>query len=152
MFSSGVTLSILEIPSRSSTDTVDVLLTSDEHERGWPQGLLVKNLVATHDGHLFVTIYSTKDVDEVDPSLSKSTKRLLVIIPFSPTVNIDSTFSLNGFYVLSYENEILLSVDLMLEQIFKINIHTKQVELWYENDLLKNHSHDILIPDINSRR
>jgi len=37
----------------------------------------------------------------------------------------------------------------MLEQIFKINIHTKQVELWYENDLLKKRSHDVLMLGIN---
>jgi hypothetical protein len=71
---------------------------------------------------------------------------------FQQIVDIDSALLLNGLCVLSYEQGTLLSVDSMLGQIFKINIHTKQVELWYENDLLKKRSHDILMPGINGIR
>ena len=71
---------------------------------------------------------------------------------FKHIVDIDSALFLNGLCVLSYEHGTLLSVDSMLGQIFKINIHTKQVELWYENDLLKKRSHDLLMPGINGIR
>ncbi|CAF0913330.1 unnamed protein product [Adineta ricciae] len=67
-------------------------------------------------------------------------------------VNVDSALFLNGLCVLSYEHGTLLSVDSMLGKIFKINVHTKHVELWYENDLLKNRSHAILMPGINGIR
>jgi hypothetical protein len=40
----------------------------------------------------------------------------------------------------------------MLGQIFKINLQTKQSELWYENDLLKSRSHNIHVLGINSIR
>jgi len=40
----------------------------------------------------------------------------------------------------------------MLGQIFKINLQTKQSELWYENDLLKRRSHNIHVLGINSIR
>ena len=68
---------------------------------------------------------------------------------FKHLMNIDSALFLNGLCVLSYEHETLLSVDSMLGQIFKINVHTKQVEVWYANDLLKKRSHDLLMPGIN---
>jgi sugar lactone lactonase YvrE len=71
---------------------------------------------------------------------------------FKQIVDIDSALFLNGLCVLSYEQGTLLSVDSMLGRIFKINIHTKQVELWYENDLLKKRSHDLLMPGINGIR
>ncbi|CAF1643829.1 unnamed protein product [Adineta ricciae] len=67
-------------------------------------------------------------------------------------VNVDSALFLNGLCVLSYEHGTLLSVDSMLGKIFKINVHTKHVELWYENDLLKNRSHTVLMPGINGIR
>jgi hypothetical protein len=60
--------------------------------------------------------------------------------------------SLNGRCVLSYEHGTLLSVDSMLEQIFKANVHTKQVEVWYINDLLKKQSQELLTPGINGIR
>ncbi|UJR32962.1 hypothetical protein I4U23_020425 [Adineta vaga] len=71
---------------------------------------------------------------------------------FKEIVNVDSAQCLNGLCVLSYEHGTLLSVDSMLGHIFKINTHTKKVELWYKNDLLKNRSHDILMPGINGIR
>ena len=55
---------------------------------------------------------------------------------FKHLVDIEPVLSLNGRCVLSYEHGTLLSVDSMLEQIFKANVHTKQVEVWYINDLL----------------
>jgi hypothetical protein len=66
--------------------------------------------------------------------------------------NVDSALFLNGLCVLSHEHGTLLSVDSMLGQIFKINVLTKHVELWYENDLLKKRSHDPLMPGINGIR
>jgi hypothetical protein len=208
MLSSGVTLSTVGTPSHSSTDTVDLSSTSGEHERGvlhrlpgisliteWPQGSFVENLVAKHNGHLLVTVYSANEIYEVNPNLSQANRTLLVTLPSGPSgiteldfnhfyvnagsigqrntwsiyriniqnetipnasfqkiVDIDSALFLNGLCVLSYEQGTLLSVDSMLGQIFKINIHTKQVELWYENDLLKKRSHDILMPGINGIR
>lgn len=71
---------------------------------------------------------------------------------FKQIVTVDSALFLNGLCVLSYEHGTLLTVDSMLGQIYKINIHTKQVELWYENDLLKKRSHDLLMPGINGIR
>jgi len=71
---------------------------------------------------------------------------------FKQILDIDSALYLNGLCVLSYEQGILLSVDSMLGQIFKINLQTKQSELWYENDLLKRRSHDIHVPGINGIR
>lgn len=73
------------------------------------------------------------------------------IVPKS-IVSVDSALYLNGLCVLSYEQGTLLSVDSMLGQIFKINIHTKSAELWYENDLLKRRSHDVHVPGINGIR
>ena len=40
----------------------------------------------------------------------------------------------------------------MLEQIFKANVHTKQVEVWYINDLTKKQSQELLTPGINGIR
>jgi hypothetical protein len=208
MLSSGFTLSTLITPSHSSANTVDLLSTTGEHERGilhrltdlsviteWPHGSFVENLAAKHDGHLLVTVYSTNEIYEVDPNLTKSNRILLTKLPSGPTgivelnfnhfyvnvgsigqcntwsiycisihhgqipnvsfkhiVDIDSALYLNGLCVLSYEFGTILSVDSMLGQIFKINIYTKQVELWYENDLLKKRSHEILMPGINGIR
>ena len=193
---------------RSSIDPADLLPTSGEHEHGilhrlpgisviteWPQGSYVENLAAKHDGHLLVTVYSTNEIYEVNPNLSKSNRTLLATLPLGPTgiveldynnfyinvgtigerntwgiyhinlnneisssiplkklIDIDSALFLNGLCVLSYEDGTLLSVDSTLGQIFKINIHTKQVELWYENDLLKKRSHDLHMPGINGIR
>lgn len=71
---------------------------------------------------------------------------------FKHIIDIDKALYLNGLCVLSYEHGILLSVDSMLGQIYKIDIRTKQVELWYENDLLKKRSHDLLMPGVNGIR
>jgi hypothetical protein len=208
MLSSNFTLSTSIPPSRSLTDTIDLSSTSGEHERGilhhlsdvsiiteWPQGSFAENLAAKHDGHLLVTVYSTNEIYEIDPNLTKPNRTLLATLPsgptgiveldfnhfyvnvgsigqrntwgiycinvhhgsipnatFKPIVDIDSALYLNGLCVLSYEQGILLSVDSTLGQIYKINIRTKQVELWYENDLLKKRSHDILMPGINGIR
>jgi hypothetical protein len=205
MLSSGSTLST---PSHSTTDPADFPSTSGEHERGtlhrlsgvsvvteWPHGSFVENLATKHDGHLIVTVYSTNEVYEIDPTLSAFNRTLIATLPSGPSgiceldfnhfyisagslgqrhtwsiycvslhhglissssyekiVDIDSALFLNGLCVLSYENGTLLSVDSMLGQIFKINIHTKQVELWYENDLLKKRSHDPQIPGVNGIR
>ena len=73
-------------------------------------------------------------------------------ISFKQILDVDSALYLNGLCVLSYEQGILLSVDSMLGQIFKINLHTKQSEIWYENDLLKRRSHDVHVPGVNGIR
>lgn len=67
-------------------------------------------------------------------------------------VDLDSALYLNGLCVLSYEHGTLLSVDSILGHIYKINIRTKQVELWYENDLLKHRTRDVLVPGVNGIR
>ena len=67
-------------------------------------------------------------------------------------VDIDSALYLNGLCVLSYEHGLLLSVDSLLGRIYKINVQTKQVELWYENDLFKARTHDGFVPGINGIR
>lgn len=68
---------------------------------------------------------------------------------FKHIIDINPALYLNGLCVLSYEHGTLLSVDSSLGQIYKIDIRTKQVELWYENDLLKKLSHELLIPGVN---
>ncbi|CAF0745949.1 unnamed protein product [Adineta steineri] len=208
MLSYGITLSNLENSLHSITDAAHLLSTSSEHKHGilhrlpgmsliteWPQGSFVENLAAKHDGHLLVTVHSTNEIYEVNPTVSKSNRMLLATLPVGPTgiteldfnhfyvnagsvgqhgtwsiysvtihqetiptasvkkiVDIDSALFLNGLCVLSYEHGTLLSVDSTLGQIFKINVHTKQVELWYESDLLKKSSHDIHMPGINGIR
>ena len=87
------------------------------------------------------SIYRVSLHDEATPKAS-----------YTQVAAVDSALFLNGLCVLSYEHGTLLSVDSMLGQIFKINIHTKQVELWYESDLLKKRSHDPMMPGINGIR
>lgn len=208
MLSGGYTLSPLSASLRSVTETVDLASTSGEHQRGishllpgitliseWPQGSFIENLAATHDGYLLVTVYSSNEIYQIDPQVSRSNRTLLATFPSGPTgiaeldfnhfyinvgsigqrntwniyalslhpgtssnvsqrsiVSVDSALYLNGLCVLSYEHGTLLSVDSMLGQIFKINIHTKQAEVWYENDLLKRRSHDVHVPGVNGIR